>query len=76
MSEPVSSSLITYFSVGKIWGIVTGICGSVIPLMALSDKTKIDPKKGLFLAISGASFAIFVGPEAVNYWNVTSLKSP
>ena len=73
MSEPVSA-LLTYFSLAKIWGIITGICGSVIPLLALSDKTKMDPKKGLFLAIAGSSFAIFVGPEAVHFFNVTSLE--
>ena len=73
MSEPVTT-LITYFSISRIWGIIAGICGSVIPLMALSDKTKIEPKRGVFIGLCGASFAIFIGPEVVNYLNVTSLE--
>ncbi len=62
MTEPVSTSVATYFSLIKIWSIVAGVCGSIIPILALADRTRITAVNGVFMAITGASFSIFVGP--------------
>lgn len=62
MTEPVSTSVVTYFSIAKIWSIVAGVCGSIIPILALADRTKITAVNGIFMALTGSSFSIFVGP--------------
>ena len=62
MTEPVSTTIATYFSIAKVWGIVSGVCGSLIPVLALADRTHVTLIKGCFMAITGSSFAIFVGP--------------
>lgn len=62
MTEPVSTSVATYFSIAKIWSIVAGVCGSIIPILALADRTKVTAVNGFFMALTGSSFSIFVGP--------------
>jgi hypothetical protein len=61
MAEPVTTSAGAIFSV-KAWSILAGVCGSVVPILALSDQHKISFKNALFMAIVGSSFAIFMGP--------------
>ena len=61
MAEPVST-IVTYFSVTKLWSIISGVCGSVIPILALADKTQISIKSAFFMAVTGSSFSIFVAP--------------
>lgn len=73
MSDPISS-LATYFSVAKLWTITASVCGSVIPILALADKTRIRLLNAMFMAITGASFAIFVGPYLAQKLDLTSLE--
>jgi hypothetical protein len=74
MTEPVSTSVATYFSIAKIWSIVAGVCGSIIPILALADRAKITAINGFFMAITGSNFSIFVGPWLAQKLNVTSLE--
>jgi hypothetical protein len=62
MAEPVTASAGAIFSIAKAWSILAGVCGSVVPILALSDQHKTSFKNALFMAIVGSSFAIFVGP--------------
>lgn len=62
MTEPVTASVATYFSLIKIWSIVAGVCGSIIPILALADRARITALNGFFMALTGSSFSIFMGP--------------
>lgn len=74
MAEPATTSAAAFFSVSKVWSILASVCGSVIPVMALSEKHKVSLKNSLFMAASGSSFAIFVGPWIAEYFEITSLE--
>lgn len=74
MTEPVSTSVATYFSLIKIWSIVAGVCGSIIPILALADRSKVTTINGIFMALTGASFSIFVGPWLSEKLGFTSLE--
>lgn len=74
MTEPVSTSVATYFSLIKIWSIVAGVCGSVIPILALADRTKVTIINGFFMALTGTSFSIFVGPWLSEKLGLVSLE--
>jgi hypothetical protein len=74
MTEPVSTSVATYFSLVKIWSIVAGVCGSIIPILALADRTRISTTNGIFMALTGSSFSIFVGPWMSEKLGFTSLE--
>lgn len=74
MTEPVSTSVATYFSLIKIWSIIAGVCGSIIPILALADRTRITATNGFFMAITGSSFSIFVGPWLGEKLGFTSLE--
>ncbi len=73
MTEPVTTA-VTYFSLIKIWSIVAGVCGSIIPILALADRTRITATNGFFMALTGASFSIFVGPWLGEKLGFTSLE--
>lgn len=74
MPEPTSASIVTYISATKLWSIVSGVCGSFIPILALTDKTKISLKNAFFMAVTGSSFSIFVGPWVAEKINLLSLQ--
>lgn len=74
MSEPVTTSVATYFSLVKIWSIVAGVCGSIIPILALADRTRITVVNAFFMALTGSSFSIFVGPWLSEKLGFTSLE--
>lgn len=74
MAEPVTPVAATVFVVGKAWSILAGVCGSLIPILALSDKTKLSFKNACFMAVTGSSFAIFVGPWFASYTHITSVE--
>lgn len=73
MAEP-ATSLLAFFSISKIWSIIASVCGSIIPVMALADN-KVKFKGALFMAISGSSFAIFIGPWIADYFQVRAIES-
>ncbi len=73
MTEPVTT-VATYFSLIKIWSIVAGVCGSIIPILALADRSRITFINGVFMALTGASFSIFVGPWLSEKLGFTSLE--
>ncbi|MDF2435474.1 MAG: hypothetical protein JWP44_5105 [Mucilaginibacter sp.] len=75
MAEPVSTSAAAFFSMTKVWSIFASVCGSIIPVMALSDKHKVSVRGSLFMAATGSSFAIFVGPWAAVYFNINSIEA-
>jgi hypothetical protein len=72
MSEPVST-VAAYFSLAKVWSIAAGVCGSIIPILALADKRKITMINAFFMALTGSSFSIFVGPALAMRIDLTSL---
>lgn len=74
MSDPVSTSIATYFSITKIWSITSGVCGSIIPILALADKTKIRLSNAFFMALTGSSFSIFVGPYLAQKLEFTTVE--
>jgi hypothetical protein len=74
MPEPTSASVITYFSIAKLWSIVSGVCGSIIPILALADKTRITIANGFFMALTGSSFSIFVGPWLAEKFGLASIE--
>lgn len=74
MTEPVSTTVATYFSLIKIWSIIAGVCGSIIPILALADRTRITAVNAFFMAITGSSFSIFVGPWLGEKLGFTSLE--
>jgi hypothetical protein len=74
MSEPVTTSVATYFSLIKIWSIIAGVCGSIVPILALADRSRITAINGFFMALTGASFSIFVGPWLGEKLSFTSLE--
>lgn len=74
MAEPVTASAGAIFSIAKAWSILAGVCGSVVPILALSDQHKTSFKNALFMAIVGSSFAIFMGPWIAENANVTSTE--
>jgi hypothetical protein len=74
MPEPATTSVMTYISATKLWSIVAGICGSFIPILALADKTKISLRNALFMAITGSSFSIFIGPFVSQKLGLESLQ--
>jgi uncharacterized membrane protein YfcA len=75
MAEPATTSAAAFFSIAKAWSIIASICGSVIPVMALSEKHKVSLKNSLFMAATGSSFAIFVGPWVADYFNLKSIEA-
>lgn len=75
MPEPVSASAGAIFSITKAWSIIAGVCGSVIPILALSEEHKTSFKNAVFMAVTGSSFAIFVGPWVGEYLHLTSLEA-
>jgi hypothetical protein len=75
MAEPASTSVVAIFSVTKAWSILASVCGSIIPVMALSDEHKIGIRNVIFMAVTGSSFAIFMGPWAAQYVGLTSIES-
>lgn len=74
MSEPVTTSVAAYLSVAKLWSIVSGVCGSIIPLLALADKTRITVTNAFFMALTGSSFSIFVGPWLAQRLEIVSIE--
>lgn len=74
MAEPVSTSAGAIFTIAKAWFILAGVCGSVVPILALSDQNKTSFKNALFMAIVGSSFAIFMGPWIADSANVHSTE--
>jgi len=74
MADPASTSVIAYFSVAKLWSITAGVCGSIIPILALADRTKITKVTGFFMALTGSSFSIFVGPWLSERMGFTSIE--
>lgn len=74
MAEPVSTSAGAIFTIAKAWSILAGVCGSVVPILALSDQNKTSFKNALFMAIVGSSFAIFMGPWIADNANVHSTE--
>lgn len=74
MAEPVSTSAGAIFTIAKAWSILAGVCGSVVPILALSDQQKTSFKNALFMAIVGSSFAIFMGPWIADNANVHSTE--
>lgn len=74
MAEPTTSAA-ALFSITKVWSILASVCGSIIPVMALSDKNKIGIRNGLFMAATGSSFAIFVGPWVAEYFKIISVEA-
>lgn len=75
MAEPTTTSAAAIFSIAKAWSILAGVCGSVMPILALSDQKKTSFKNALFMAITGSSFAIFVGPWIALYFGLNSLEA-
>lgn len=75
MAEPATTSAAAFFSVTKGWSIIASVCGSIIPVMALSDKHKVSVKSALFMASTGSSFAIFVGPWVAEYFKIVSIEA-
>ena len=74
MAEPVSASATAIFSIAKAWSILAGVCGSVVPILALSDQHKTSFKNALFMALVGSSFAIFMGPWIADLSKVNSTQ--
>jgi hypothetical protein len=74
MAEPVSTSAGAIFTIAKAWSILAGVCGSVVPILALSDQHKTSFKNALFMALVGSSFAIFMGPWIADNANVHSTE--
>jgi hypothetical protein len=74
MAEPVTASAGAIFTIAKAWSILAGVCGSVVPILALSDHHKTSFKNALFMAIVGSSFAIFMGPWIAENANVQSTE--
>lgn len=74
MAEPVSTSAGAIFTIAKAWSILAGVCGSVVPILALSDQHKTSFKNALFMAVVGSSFAIFMGPWIADNANVHSTE--
>jgi hypothetical protein len=74
MSEPISTSVVAYVSFTKLWSVVAGVCGSVIPILALVDRNKVSVTNGFFMAITGSSFSIFVGPWLAQKLELISIE--
>jgi hypothetical protein len=72
--EPTSTSVITYFSIAKIWSITAGVCGSIIPILALADQRRITLISAFFMALTGSSFSIFVGPWVAQKMDIVSIE--
>lgn len=62
------------FSVAKLWAIIAGVCGSIVPILALSDTQKITRRNSFFMALTGSSFSIFVGPAIAEKLSLNSLE--
>jgi uncharacterized membrane protein YfcA len=75
MAEPVTTSAGVVFSISKAWTILASVCGSVIPILALSEERKTSFKNAVFMAIVGSSFAIFVGPWVAEYLHLQTLEA-
>ena len=60
--EPASISTGAAVSIMKFWSILSAVCGSVVPIIALSNDEKVGFKKALLMAFTGSSFAIFLAP--------------
>lgn len=75
MAEPTTTSAAAFFSATKVWSIIASVCGSVIPVIALSDKNKVSLKNAMFMAATGSSFAIFVGPWVAMYLELQALEA-
>lgn len=75
MAEPASTSAAAIFSIVKAWTILAGVCGSIIPIFALNDEQKTSFKNALFMAVSGSSFAIFLGPWVADYFGIVKTES-
>lgn len=73
MAEPATTA--AFLSVTKVWSIIASVCGSIIPVMALSDKNKISLKNAIFMSATGSSFAIFVGPWIAMYFGLVSIEA-
>lgn len=56
----------------KLWSLCASIAGSIIPLLALSEKKKISLRHAAMSATVGASFAIFVGPFIAQKFGFTT----
>lgn len=74
MSEPVTTSLAAYLSAAKLWSIISGVFGSIIPVLAMADRRETTLLHSIFMLITGASFAIFVGPWAAQKLGLESLE--
>lgn len=74
MPDPISTATTTYFSVAKIVSIIAGVCGSIIPILALADKAKISLLNAFFMALTGSSFSIFVGPWLAQKLDINSME--
>jgi hypothetical protein len=75
MAEPASTSAAAIFSIVKAWAIIAGVCGSIIPIFALNDGQKTTFKNALFMAVTGSSFAIFLGPWVAEYFGIAKTES-
>ena len=74
MSEPVSTSIATYITITQLWSVLAGVCGSVIPILALADKSGITVMNGFFMALTGSSFSIFVGPWLADKLGINAIE--
>jgi uncharacterized membrane protein YdcZ (DUF606 family) len=74
MSEPLTASIAAYLSAAKIWSIIAGVCGSIIPILALADRTRITLINGFFMALTGSSFSVFVGPWLSQRLDISSIE--
>lgn len=72
MPEPTTAALISSV---KAWSILAALCGSVIPILALSEKKKTSIRNASFMALTGGSFSIFVGPWLALYLNFQSIEA-
>lgn len=73
MSEPTST--VVFLSITKGWSVLASIAGSVVPILSLSEKRKTNFRNAMFMAISGSSFAIFIGPWIAQYFNITTVEA-
>lgn len=70
MAEPTSSTLIaTVLTAAKFWSFVASFAGSIVPILAVSDRKKVSLRSTIISAIVGTSFAVFIGPLLCNYFD-------
>lgn len=70
--EPITTTSAGVSGGVKLWSILSAVCGSVVPILALSDKQKVGFQKALLMAFIGSSFAIFVAPWTARFFEVNT----